>query len=74
MANENAALLDKVKHLNVNLVTYSTLKVGLMNNWNPLMLLDESLIDPPLPIHNLSPLHSLGALLGLTILPCFNHY
>ena len=64
----------KSKHLNVNLVTYPTFKVGLMNNWKPLMSLENSLIDPPLPIHNLSPLHSLGALLGLTILPRFNHY
>ena len=28
-----------------------------MNNWKPLMSLEDSQIDPPLPIHNLSPLH-----------------
>ena len=66
--------LIKSKHLNMNLVTYPTFKVGLMNNWKPLMSLEDSWIDPPLPIHNLYPLHHLGALLGLTILPCFNHY
>ena len=74
LANENAALLDKVKTFEYELSNLPTFKVGLMNNWKPLMSLADSWIDPPLPIHNLSPLHSLGALLGLTILPCFNHY
>ena len=55
LANENAALHDKVKHLNVNLVTYPTLTVGLMNNWKPLMSQEDSLIDPPLPVHNHHP-------------------
>ena len=42
--------LIKSKHLNMNLVTYPTLKVGLMTNWKPLMSLEDSWIDPPLPI------------------------
>ena len=47
--------LIKSKHLNMNLVTYPTFKVGLMNNWKPLMSLEDSQIDPPLPIHKPIP-------------------
>ena len=73
LANENAALLDKVKTLECELSNLSHLKCRSNEQLEAINITKRLTDRSPLPIHNLSPLHNLGAQLDLTILPCFKH-